>query len=278
MKRRRWVAGAVAVAGVVASLAPAVGQGKADSTSLRWSGSRRSATLTRYDLGAIDGGAHVSKAFRLWNSGLSKSGKFAISLTGSSAFSIALDHCTKKSLGNRWCLVSVAYRPLGDGTSDSATLRATGGHGAAASLSLSGSSAGPSGHFYWVNYGDGTVNSVPRGGGSVTTLASGQSYPTQSRWTARTSTGSTTYPAYGTVNEVPLGGGAVTTLASGQDDPGSVAVDGTNVYWVNSEPVGTVNEVPVGGGSVTTLASGQNPRLAGGGRHERLLGQLQRGR
>ncbi len=61
----------------------------------------------------------------------------------------------------------------------------------------------------------------------------------------------------GTVNDVPLRGGSVTTLASGLNDPVSVAVDSTHVYWANLTD-GTVNEVPLGGGTVTTLAAGQN--------------------
>ena len=83
-------------------------------------------------------------------------------------------------------------------------------------------STNPSGYVYWVNQGsatdDGTVNKVPIGGGSVTTLASGRTAPTRSRWTTRTSTGPN-YCDDGTVKEVPLGGGSVTTLASGQDLP-----------------------------------------------------------
>ena len=149
-----------------------------------------------------------------------------------------LDRCTTKSIGRKTsCRVRVAYLPVGAGTSDSATLTASGEHGAAASLSLSGSSAGPSGHLYWANaaffYGPVGVSVVPRGGGNVTTLAGGEGIPvavavddTNVYWIA---------DAYniGTVNEVPVGGGSVTTLASGQSGPVSLAVDGTNVYWVN---------------------------------------------
>ena len=52
--------------------------------------------------------------------------------------------------------------------------------GAAASLGLSGcggGGAGASGHVYWVNARDGTVNKVPLGGGKVTALATSQNYP-----------------------------------------------------------------------------------------------------
>lgn len=258
MKRRRWAFGMVAIAGAVTLVVPAVGQGQATRPSLQWSGTRSKATLRSYDLGAVDGGSRVSKGFRLRNAGLTRSGKLAITLTGSSTFSIALDHCTQTSLGKKWCLVSVSYTPLGAGTSDSATLRATGDHGVTASLHLSGRSAGPSGNVYWVSLYAGTVNAVPRGGGGVTTLATSPNYDAES--VAVDGTNVYWVDEYGgTVNEVPLGGGTVTTLASGQEAPMSVAVDGTHVYWVNwGFGNGTVNEVPIGGGPVTTLATGQS--------------------
>src|SRR6185312_16042890 len=65
MKRTRWLFGAAAVAGVVVLVAPAMGQGKAESASLAWSRSRGGPTFTSYDFGAVDGGAHVSSGFRL---------------------------------------------------------------------------------------------------------------------------------------------------------------------------------------------------------------------
>ena len=48
---------------------------------------------------------------------------------------------------------------------------------------------------------------------------------------------------------VGLNGGAITTIASGQDDPWSVAVSSTNVYWTNygSGGVGAVMAADVNG-------------------------------
>jgi hypothetical protein len=73
----------------------------------------------------------------------------------------------------------------------------------------------------------------------------------------------------GAVMKMPLAGGAPITLASSQSNPGSIAVDGTNVYWTNAgpssdsssgpaQPVGSVMKVSATGGTPVTLASGQS--------------------
>jgi hypothetical protein len=50
----------------------------------------------------------------------------------------------------------------------------------------------------------------------------------------------------GTLVKIPVDGGASTTMASGLATPTSVAIDATNVYWVNS------GYCPSDGGACTT--------------------------
>jgi len=267
MKRRRWVFGAVAVAGAFALVAPATGQGKANAALLGWSPSNAAVAIISYSFGVVDIRPPVGKAFRLWDASPARSGPLRIKLTGSSAFRLGTDTCAGAAIGKKTsCWVGVLYKPSRAGASDSATLTATGKQGAVASLTVSGGSAAPSpGHVYWVGEGSvsasngGTVNAASRGGGAVSTLASGLSGPR-----AVAVDGTRVYWAdasQGTVGEVPLGGGSVTVLATGRPQLGPLTVDGTNVYWVDYQ-AGTVNEVPVGGGTVTTLATGQSAPLS----------------
>lgn len=266
MRGTRWAIVGLVVAGAMALATQAASGGRAQLASLHWSASKGGPAVTSYDFGLVDGGSRVGHGFRLWNSSLTRSGQLAIQVTGSSAFSIRTDNCTGGIGRKTSCWVGVAYKPKRGKTSDGATLVATGRHGATASVTLSGSAAAPSpGHVYLASEGSptvsrgGTLSRVLRGGGGVSTLASGQVGTT-----SVAVDGTNVYWAdfaSGTVNEVPLGGGGVTVLASGQSQPTEVAVDGTHVYWINYA-FGTVNEVPIGGGSVTTLASGQSGPLA----------------
>jgi sugar lactone lactonase YvrE len=54
--------------------------------------------------------------------------------------------------------------------------------------------------------------------------------------------------------KAPLEGGAVTTLASGQQ-PDSMALDSSNVYWANDSMPSSLVKVPIGGGAVSTLVT-----------------------
>src|SRR5262249_47842372 len=91
MKRMRWAFAAAALVGIVALVVPAVGQGKAASGSLGWSGAPGGPVLTSDDFGAVDGGARAPRWFILGNSSLPKSGQLTIRLIGSKSFSITRD-------------------------------------------------------------------------------------------------------------------------------------------------------------------------------------------
>jgi hypothetical protein len=63
----------------------------------------------------------------------------------------------------------------------------------------------------------------------------------------------------GTVMKAPLTGGSPTMLASGQVNPQNIAVDATNVYWINAGSPGAVMKVTLEGDtSPMTLAPAQD--------------------
>ncbi len=62
--------------------------------------------------------------------------------------------------------------------------------------------------------------------------------------------------ADGSIQRVPLTGGSALTIASGLVSPNSLAIDATNVYWVDADQGGSVESAPIGGGTARVLAAG----------------------
>ena len=103
----------------------------------------------------------------------------------------------------------------------------------------------------------GTVMKMPLGGGTPTTLTSGQSQPfgivvydTNVYWADQFAK---------TVMSMPINGGTPTTLATCQDDPTAcpleprdIAANSTDIYWVEE---GKLLRVPFGGGTPTILVT-----------------------
>jgi hypothetical protein len=123
------------------------------------------------------------------------------------------------------------------------------------------------GQVFWANEGtgsNGTIMSVPPGGGTLFTVASALNYPED---LAANSTTLFTGAFYGTaIESVPFGGTSVTTIATAPGGsmpyPELFAADASSVYWVdfnNSATNDTILQTSVSaGGAIITLASGRD--------------------
>jgi hypothetical protein len=69
----------------------------------------------------------------------------------------------------------------------------------------------------------------------------------------------------GSVNRLTTSSGKAAALATQLNDPGEIAVDNANVYWVDE--LGSIDAMPLAGGTVTTLVDNQQgiDGLAAGG-------------
>jgi hypothetical protein len=102
--------------------------------------------------------------------------------------------------------------------------------------------------------GSASVSSVPLDGGGAALVASNLGMP---EYLTFDPTGTYVYwtdYSYGAVARAPVGGGTAMTLVDMQLYPYGIAVDATNVYWVNGVGGQAVLQVALDGGVPRTLA------------------------
>jgi hypothetical protein len=155
-----------------------------------------------------------------------------------------------------WSLASDGTYVYWNDTIDPGAVRRVviGGNGATTLTAVDalGMSLSPTALF-WVA-SSGTIESMPKAGGPVTTLGTA---PMGEAWAVAIDTTYFYFAAAAslsaTISRVPQSGGPVTTLAALETSVIVLATDGTNVYFVSGD---SLNSVPSAGGVVSELASG----------------------
>lgn len=104
------------------------------------------------------------------------------------------------------------------------------------------------------NYLDGTIKSIPKAGGPITTLASNQVNPVRGLATDGTDVYWSEHTTSGDLKKVPVGGGTITTLISGLNKPYGSVLDSANTYW-SEWGGGTIKSIPKTGGTPTIIVS-----------------------
>jgi hypothetical protein len=84
-------------------------------------------TPSSKDFGTIDANTTAAQRFQVRNNGGSSTSELAVSITGSSAFTVTANSCTGKALGkNKTCSVTVQYAPTSAGSTDNGSVTVTG--------------------------------------------------------------------------------------------------------------------------------------------------------
>ncbi len=120
---------------------------------------------------------------------------------------------------------------------------------------------------FWIDNGNGTLNTIPITGGTVVTLISGLTSPgalatnsTTAFWTeSGASIGCCKVMGEGTVRQIPLTGGTAITVADNLDIPQTIAVDADNLVWSEQWRLAKKSNT---GGLISTLVSGVSSDMA----------------
>ena len=109
---------------------------------------------------------------------------------------------------------------------------------------------------YFTTNSDDTLSRMPRGGGTITVLATTQRNPSDVALD-----GSNVYWANqgditnnGAIMRMPLKGGSPVELVTGEPSPIRMTIDSSDIYW--NDYAGTIYQIPKAGGSKTEVVSG----------------------
>ena len=209
-------------------------------------------TPSPYSYGQVAAGQTASQTFTLANSGRSATGRLAVTLTSSAAFTITGDTC--KSLAPRKaCAVMVRFAPASTGTV-TATLTAASKKQATATDVLTGTGTvggPPPAHVYWAE--GSSIWEANLDGTSPQAVVTGQISPfgvAVSGLLYWTDAGN------GTINSANLDGSSPGSIVTGQHHPNGMAVGAGHLYWANNGD-GTIWEANLDGSSAHAIVTGQ---------------------
>ena len=149
----------------------------------------------------------------------------------------------------------------------------------ATTLAMGGGALGiafNAGFVYWTAYTNGAIQKTPIGGGTTTSIVTGQNGP----WDLAVDATHVYWANYkaATVVQAGLDGSNPTILATGQGGVRSVLVDSTSVYWGNELPGQLIKANLDGTDPVTLATTGSARRRHGGAEGPMVPGRLLRPR
>jgi hypothetical protein len=200
-------------------------------------------TPAPYDYGQVAAGQAASHTFTLANTGGQGTGKLAVTLAGSAAFTITGDTCQSLAPG-KTCTVTVRFAAAQVGAVAATLTAEAKKRQVVATDNLTGSAglgAAAPRHLYWVipgngSPGTGSIWEAGLDGSGPHAIATGQTNPFAVAVDAShlywTDSGATTFPD-GSVWEAGPDGSNPHAIITGQKDTTGVALSGSHLYWAN---------------------------------------------